>query len=281
MVPLRQRERECSTVKITQTETPTGGPNRTRREEIIELNTGPREVEPEVYLDESESEGWSWDSNPAVCTWDIQEEAARQFIGPFEQLDSQAAQEQAGGSDEKGGVYFYPFSNRFQPMGDGDDDGDLNSANWDRKMTAHKKDYFKNGKPQGGTQIMEAVRAGDRHFFGTKKEPGEFYDTPRDQRPVRARVVFTDGALSDAKAFLAYLAQATLSPDGYGSHGEWDEVWAVSIIGEEGGGGHEAFLQYQAIAKDHPWVHPYYFENVVNSAEIAEDMALAVVPTRA
>src|SRR5216684_3114105 len=107
-------------MQITRTETPTGGPNRTPREEITELNTGTREVEPEGYLDFSESEGWPWESDPARNTWNIQIEAVRQFIVPFEDLDSQAKAEQAGGDEDKGGVYFYPFSNRFLPIGDGD-----------------------------------------------------------------------------------------------------------------------------------------------------------------
>jgi hypothetical protein len=263
-------------MEIRRTETATGGPNRTRRETIVPLNTGPREVEPEGYLDCSESEGWPWDSRPGTTTWEIQEETARLFLQPFEDLDSQAAEEQSGGSDEKGGVYFYPFSNVFQPIGDGDDDGDLNLSNWTRKMAAFKRRYFTaDGKPQGGTQIMEAVKAGDKHFLG------EFRKDPREARPVRARVVFTDGALNDASQFTSYLQQATLSADGYGQHGEWDEVWAIVIFGEEGGGGHAAYDQYTELAKAHPWIHAYYFADVTNAAEIAEDIAVAVVPAQA
>lgn len=262
-------------MQIIREEAPSGGPNRTRQETIVPLNTGPREVEPECYLDCSESEGWPWNSDATKNTWDIQEEAARQFIAPFEVLDSQAASEQAGGSDEMGGVYFYPFSNRFQPIGSGDDDGDLNSSNWARKMADFKRKFFRDGKPAGGTQIMAAVKAADAHFMD------EFKKDARDERPVRARVVFTDGALNDSGDFQRYLAQATPSKDGYGQHGEWDEVWAIAIIGEEGGGGHAAYDQYAAIAKNHAWVHAYYFEGVVNAAEIAEDMAVAVVPTQA
>jgi hypothetical protein len=262
-------------VKITREETETGGPARTPRTEIVPLNTGPREVEPECYLDCSESEGWPWTTNAARCTWDIQEETARQFLAPFEGLDSQAAGEQADGSDDDGGVYFYPFSHAFLPMGKGDDDGDLNSSNWDRKMNAFKSNNFRSGKPQGGTRIMEAVAAGDEHFMD------EFRENPRSDRPVRARVVFTDGALSDADEFLAYLSAASRGKDGYGGHDEWDEVWGICILGEEGGGGHDAYVQYQKISQNHPWVHAYYFEAVTNPAEIAEDMALAVVPTKA
>lgn len=258
-------------MKIVREEAPTGGPNRTPREEINTLVTG-REVEPEIDFDFSESEGWPWDSNPSTCTWDVQVDAIRQFIVPFEGLDSQAADEQAGGSDEKGGVYGYGFSNRFLPVGDGDDDGDLNSSNFERKMAAFLKKYGKDGKPAGGTCAMEAIRASDAHFMD------EFGSRPRGERPVRARTVWTDGVLQDAKEFQAYLAQATLSKEGYGAHGEWDEVWAMAILGEEGGGGHAAYDQYQVIAKTHPWVHPYYFESVVNAAEVAEDMAVAVIP---
>ncbi len=266
-------------MQITRTETPTGGPNRTPREEITELNTGTREVEPEGYLDFSESEGWPWESDPARNTWNIQIEAVRQFIVPFEDLDSQAKAEQAGGDEDKGGVYFYPFSHRFLPIGDGDDDGDLNSANFADKMSAFLRKYGKKGLPAGGTEIMTAVTAGDRHFLG------EFREDPRDERPVRARVVFTDGALRDANQFRSYLEQATLDRDtGYGRHGEWDEVWAICILGEgqnsTGNSGRDAYEQYVNISKSHPWVHAYYFEAVTNPAEVAEDMALAVIPTQ-
>jgi hypothetical protein len=262
-------------MQIVRTEQPTGTENRTRREKIVPLLTGTRETEPEMYLDCSESEGWAWDSNPRACTWDIQLEAVRNFIAPFEVLDSQAAEEQSGG-DDKGGVYCYPFSNNFQPIGHGGDDGDLNSANFDRKIGDFTKKYFdREGKPRGGTEIMTAIRAGDKHFLG------EFRDQPRSERPVRARVVWTDGALNDADAFRVYLRQATLSDEGFGSHGEWDEIWAVAISGETGGGGKQAYDQYLELSHKHPWIHAYYFEGVINAAEIAEDMAVAVVPTQA
>lgn len=267
-------------MQITRTETPTGGPHRTERDRIVPLNTGTRDVEPEMYLDCSESEGWEWKSSPGTRTWPIQLAAVRGFIVPFEGLDSQAAGEQAGGSDEKGGVYCYPFSNVFQPIGRGDDDGDLNSANFEEKMGAFVREYFDGGNPAGGTEIMAAIAAADEHFMG-EFGPGGENEAPRDQRPVRARVVWTDGALRDEAHFRQYLAAAEAGPDGYGRHGEWDEVWAVAIIGEPGGGGKDAHQQYLDLAKTHPWIHAYYFEGVVNPDEIAEDMAVAVVPTQA
>jgi hypothetical protein len=263
-------------MQIVRTEQPTGTENRTRREEIVPLITGTREAEPELYLDCSESEGWAWTSNPSACTWDIQIEAVRNFLAPFEVLDSQAAGEQSGGDEDKGGVYTYPFSNNFQPIGHGSDDGDLNSSNFDKKMGDFIKKYFDGqGKPRGGTEIITAIRAGDKHYLG------EFGDEPRSERPVRARVVWTDGALSDADAFRTYLSQATLTDEGFGSHGDWDEVWAVAIAGEAEGGGKQAYDQYVELSRNHPWIHAYYFEGVVNPTEIAEDMAVAVVPTQA
>jgi hypothetical protein len=273
-------------MQITRTETPTGGPNRTPREEITQLVTGNREVEPEVYLDFSGSESWPWESDSKQTTWDVQLAALRGFIVPFEELDSQAKDEQAEGDDEKGGLYTYPFSNRFLPIGRGDDDGDLNSSNFEEKINAFLAKYGNNGKPQGGTYIMAAIQAADEHFLGTKDDPGEFFDTARSARPVRARVVFTDGILNDSRDFKQYLSAATVSHDGFGQHGEWDEVWAIAILGEgtlsDGSNpGRDAYNQYVGLSKDHAWIHPYYFEKVVNPDEIAEDMAVAVVPASA
>lgn len=264
-------------MQITRTETMTGSADRTRREDIVPLLPTETEAEPEVYIDCSQSEGWPWDSNPGTCTWDVQVEALRQFIVPFEALDSQAAAEQADGDDDKGGVYAYPFSNIFLPMGDDDDDGDLNSSNFAVKMAAFYRKYFDGqGHPvRGGTEIMAAVLAGDKHYMG------EMHDRPRGKRPVRMRVVFTDGLLTDAARFRAYLEQATLSPKGYGSHGEWDEVWAICILGEASGGGKPAYQQYKELAATHSWIHPYYFGDVGNPAEVAEDMAVAAVPVLA
>jgi hypothetical protein len=264
-------------MQIVRTEVPSGGPARTRREEIVQLLPAESEAEPEVYLDCSESEGWPWDGNPPVCTWEVQVEALRQLIVPFEALDSQAEGEQAEGDDSHGGLYTYPFSNLFLPLGKGDDDGDLNSANFTRKMAAFAVKHFGGASHPvtGGTQIMEAVKAGDKHYMG------EFRKEPRDERPVRLRLVLTDGALQDAPQFQAYPGQAALSPKGYGAHGDWDEVWGIAILGEVEGGGKAAYDQYLALAKDHSWIHAWYFEGVVNPAEIAEDMAVAAIPGQA
>ena len=263
-------------MQITRTEPETGGPARTPRTEIVPLFTGKREVEPEGYWDMSGSTAWEAappeGSRPSRHM--VMSDAIRGFIVPFEQLDSQAAEEQAGGSDEMGGVYFYPFSHLFLPIGSGDDDGDLNSSNFERKMDAFKRTYFDgNGQPQGGTEIMTAIQAGDKHFMD------EFAEEPRAQRPIRARTVWTDGELRDAAAFGRYMEDSQVN-QGIGVRKDWDEVWAVAIFGY--GADHDATLaQYRELAKRHSNIHVYSFDAVKNGAEVAEDMAVAVVPTQA
>jgi hypothetical protein len=261
-------------MNITRSEPATGGNLRTRREEIVPLITGPRGAEPEVYLDCSGS--MTWEIAPpeksAPSRWTVLLPALRSFLRPFEELDEQASREQAGGSQDKGGVYTYPFNHQFLPLGAGDDDGDLNLTNFEEKMKAFEATY---GVPGGGTQIMTAVRAGDQHFLAEFGARGE-NPRARGERPIRARVVFTDGELKDAGEFAAYLAEARVQGD-LGVRPEWDEVWAIAILGH--GEDHDKTLrQYQQLAAQHPNLHVYSFAEVSNPEEIAEDMAIAVVP---
>jgi hypothetical protein len=254
-------------MQILRTETPTGDASRTPRERIEPLFTATDEVEPEGYLDCSTSESWEIsDNRDAPSRWSVQLEVWRQFVVAAESLDSQEKAEQADGDDDKGGVYTYPFSNLFLPIGNGDDDGDLNASNFKRKIDAFVKKYFDRlGNPQGGTSIMAAVRAGDAHFLD------EFGGRPADQRPIRARTVFTDGELADHDEFGQYME------DTHG--GEWREIWAVAILGY--GADHDAVLrQYQGLAQKHSNIHVYSFGSVTNPAEIAEDMAIAVLATK-
>lgn len=266
-------------MQIVRTETTTGGPKRTPREEIVPLITVARGSEPEGYWDMSQSTGWEVappeGSSPDRYT--VMEGAIRGFIIPFEQLDTEAAKEQAEGDDDKGGVYFYPFNHEFLPIGEGDDDGDLNSANFEEKMSAFKRDYFdSNGKPQGGTVIMAAIRAGDKHFMG-EFGPGGDNEMPREQRPIRLRTVWTDGELRDHDAFAKYMGESRVDDDNIGVRKDWDEVWAVAIFGY--GDDHDKTLrQYQDLAKRHTNIHVYSFDQVRNPDEVAEDMAIAALP---
>jgi hypothetical protein len=264
-------------MKIERTEVETGGPMRTPRTEIVPLMPGIAENEPEGYWDVSGSTGWEVapPEGSSPTRYKVMSDAIRGFIIPFEKLDSQAAREQADGDGEKGGVYFYPFNHAFCPIGDGDDDGDLNSSNFEEKMAKFERDHFSNGAPQGGTEIMQAIRAGDRHYMG-EFGPGGENPRPREARPVRMRTVWTDGELKDVKEFARYMEDSTIK-GGLGVRKDWDEVWAVAIFGY--GDAHDQTLrQYQDLAKRHPNIHVYSFDQVRNGDEVAEDMAIAAAP---
>jgi hypothetical protein len=257
-------------MQIVRTEPATGNPaNRTPREEIEPVFHEGTEVEPEEYWDFSTSECWEISASPnAPSRWSVQLESAKQFTFAAVSLDSQATKEQAGGSDDKGGVYVYPFSSYFLPMGDGDDDGDLNESNWDEKVNEFLQKYGDhNQMPQGGTQIMAAVTAADKHYMDEFGSGGE-NERPKGQRPIRARAVWTDGELKDHDEFARYMESDHA--------GEWAEQWFIAILGY--GAEHDAVLkQYKALADKHKNIHVYSFDSVMNPAEIAEDMAIAVL----
>jgi hypothetical protein len=254
-------------VTIDRSEPTTGGPSRTPRDHIEPVfteHTG--EVEPDMLFDCSSSEGWEWDNAPGTTTWGIQLPAIREFVAGAEQLDSQAAAEQAGGDDEKGGIYAAGFGSGVYVVGEGDDDGDLNSANIEKKLNAMRVRDDSGTMvplPWGGTYIMSACELLDEHYLG------EFGNRPVSQRPIRARVVWTDGALNDADKFGQRLAADNSD--------KWpEEHWFVAILGY--GPDHDRTLRaYQQISEKHSNVHVYAFDQVSNPAEVAEDMAVAVL----
>jgi hypothetical protein len=266
-------------MKIVRTEETTGGPQRTKREEIVPHYSDTDEVEPDIAFDCSGSESWEVAEGTTTSRWSVQMEAIRQLVAAAEALDSQAAEEQAGGDEDKGGLYAAGFNHELVKVGAGgrydqkfqadreqDDNGDLNSANFDKKisslLTRHNEQL-----PVGGTVIMPAVKYLDAHYLG------EFGDRPVDERPKRARVVFTDGELKDARDFGRRLQEDHSQ--------EWpEEDWFIAILGY--GDDHDATLaQYMSIAEQHKNVHVYSFDQVTNPAEIAEDMAVAVLPQSA
>jgi len=254
---------------IERTEPVTGGPSRTPRDRIEPVFAETDQVEPDALIDGSSSEGWDGSSSPepgAPATWSVQMEAFRQFTAAAEGMDSQAAGEQAGGSDEKGGIYSAFFNHHLVKIGRGDDDGDLNSTNMERKVAAIRV-RDENGQevplPYGGTRIMGAVRYLDQHYLS------EFGDRPVTERPKRARTVWTDGAIADYEEFGRRLAEDHRS--------EWpQEEWFVAVFGY--GEDHDKTLAlYNQVAEQHPNVRVYSFDSVTSSAEIAEDMAVAVL----
>lgn len=254
-------------VNIERTEPTSGGPSRTPRENIEPVFHESDEVEPDLLLDCSSSEGWADTAAPGKTVWEVQMDAAKQLIAAAESLDSQAAAEQAGGSDEKGGLYTAFFGSGLVKVGTGDDDGDLNSSNFDHKVGAIKVqgDNGPVSLPYGGTYIMDSCKYLDEHYLD------EFGDRPVAERPKRARVVFTDGAMRDYQEFGHRLEQA--------NHDWPQEEWFVAILGH--GDDHDATLRlYRGIAEKHHNVHVYSFDQVSNAAEIAEDMAVAVLGTK-
>lgn len=269
----------------------TGGKGRTERAEITQLVRRQEleplgiEAEPEDYLDASPSMMWPWKGNPGICTWDVARGVLKEGLGPFAAMDSQGKNEEGGG-----GVFCYPFSNKYLQMGKDADDGDLNPVNFDQKMNEWIKRHWGRDAtgphPEyGGTRIMSAIAAADDRFCLGKKS--EFRDRPVAKRPLRVRRTTTDGGLQDEAEFIEYMEQATLfvHPDenpaapAWGNHGEWLEVWAVAILGEDSDGkASEAYQQYVGLRERFPWIHPYFFQKVSAVGEIVEDLAVATVP---
>lgn len=259
-------------INIERSEPVTGGPSRTPRDRIEPVFSENDEVEPDAAIDASSSEGWDGSSSPepgSGPTWDIQMEAFRQFVGAAESLDSQAEGEQAEGSDEKGGIYSAFFNQSLVRIGQGDDDGDLNLSNFKRKVEAIRvtdQDGNTVPLPYGGTNIMATISYLDEHYLD------EFGDKPVTQRPKRARTVWTDGAMSDWRQFGKRLAE---------DHSDkWpEEHWFVAIFGY-GKPHDETLALYNQVAAKHSNVHVYSFDAVTNAAEVAEDMAVAVLSTK-
>ncbi len=117
---------------------------------------------------------------------------------------------------------------------------------------------------------MAAIRYLDEHYLDEfSKDEKTGAPVAAADRPKRARTVWTDGELTDAAEFGTYLE--TDHTD------KWpDEQWFIAIVGH--GEAHDKTLaQYQGLAKKHPNIHVYSFDQVSNPAEIAEDMAIAVL----
>jgi hypothetical protein len=266
-------------ITVNRTEPATGGPARTPRERIEPVFADNDLVEPDAAIDFSSSLGWpgsSADTPGAPAAWDVQMEAFRQWLAAAETLDSQAKSEQGGGSDEKGGVYSTGFNHENVVIGSGDDDGDLNSTNMARKLAAirvRNQDGTLVPLPYGGTNIMPAIRYLDEHYLDEfAKDEDSGTDVPVARRPKRARTVWTDGGPKDFRQFGERLKE---------DHSDrWpQEEWFIAIFGF--GPDHDAtVILYNEIAEKHANVHVYSFDSVTNPAEIAEDMALAVLATR-
>lgn len=194
-------------------------------------------------LDTSGSMEWEAADGSPVSRWSLVSEALPQFVAALENEDSEAAAEQASGSDEKGGLLIHGFSNLHTEL------GDFNSSNIARKMTAVRVG--------GGTTIMPAWRAAQEDYME------EFGDRDAMDRPALLCLVITDGEATDAAEFGKVLETA-----GTGRY------FAVAIVGY--GPDHDRTLaSYQDSAKHNPkHVTVLSFDSVTNPRELANDLIL-------
>ena len=157
----------------------TGGPNRTPRSEIRPAVSANRAKEPVLLLDLSTSMNWGaadeygpeWPDTGSRRAIVI--EALHGLVRVLEREDSEAAAEQAGGSDELGGLMTHGFANRHVEI------GDLNSSNLERRLNQIKWG--------GKTYIMPAWKAALADY------DEEFGDRDPDEQPTMLTLVVTDG----------------------------------------------------------------------------------------
>jgi len=190
-------------------------------------------------LDTSGSMEWEAADGSAITRHQIVAEALPLFVKALEDQDSAAAAEQAGGSDEKGGLLIHGFSNIHTEL------EDFNSSNFQRRFNAIQWG--------GGTTIMPAWKAALKDFtdeFGDETEP-----------PVLLTLVITDGEATDAAAF-----EQVLETSG------GDRYFAVAILGH--GSEHDATLKsYQGAESKNPkHVKVISFDSVTNPQDVANDL---------
>ena len=236
----------------------TGGPNRTPRDQIRPVVSANRKKEPVLLLDLSTSMNWGaadeygpeWPD--ASSRRAIVIEALHGLVRVLEREDTEAAAEQAGGSDERGGLMTHGFANRHVEI------GDLNSSNLQRRLNEIRWG--------GKTYIMPAWKAALADY------DEEFGDRDPDEQPVLLTLVVTDGEADDWREFEPILEKATAK-----------RVFVVAIVGH--GRKHDATLAaYQVAAgknlaqdrfgKAH--VEVVSFDAVTDPEEIALDLVTLV-----
>ena len=194
-----------------------------------------------VLLDTSGSMEWEAADGSPVTRWQIISEAMPLFVAALEAEDSAAAAEQAGGSDEMGGLLIHGFSNLHTEL------GDFNSSNFSRKWPAIQVG--------GGTTIMPAWRAAQEDYME------EFGDLDAFDRPALLTLVITDGEATDAAEFGEVLKNAKTG-----------RYFAVAIVGH--GDDHDRTLRsYQGAAQANPkHVTVVSFDSVTTPRELAQDL---------
>lgn len=194
-----------------------------------------------VLLDTSGSMEWEAADGSSISRWSVVSEAMPLFVTALENEDSAAAGEQAGGSDENGGLLIHGFSNIHTEL------GDFNSSNFARKWPAIRVG--------GGTTIMPAWKAAQEDYME------EFGEIDAMDRPALLTLVITDGEASDAAAFEQVLEGAKAG-----------RYFAVAIVGH--GEEHDKTLaSYEGAAQSNPkHVTVVSFDSVTNPREVAADL---------
>lgn len=238
--------------------TETGGPNRTPRSEIGPAVSANRKKEPVLLLDLSTSMDWNAASDNGPDWPDptsrraITIAALHGLVTALEDEDSEAATEQAGGDDERGGLMTHGFANAHIEI------GDLNSSNLERRL---------NQIQWGGrTYIMPAWKAALADY------DEEFGDRDPGDQPTMLTLVLTDGEADDWMDFEPILEKADAK-----------HVFVVAIIGH--GDRHDATLRaYQQGAAKNKAQDKYgkshvavvSFDSVTDPREIATDLVTLV-----
>ena len=237
--------------------TETGGPNRTPREEITSVRKRNRKYEPVLLLDLSTSMDWSaedeqdtsgeWGTPGDTSRRKIVIEALPLLVKALASEDSEAATEQAGGSDELGGLLTFGFAT--EPV----EIGDLNESNLARRLNAIQCG--------GGTFVVPALK------LALKDYNDEFEDDGDDTR-VHEILILTDGEAKDWQELEPYLAAANAN-----------RVYVVAIVGH-GTAALNTYKEYKTVAdknqsqdkfgKAH--VHVVLFDGVTDPQEIGEDL---------
>jgi hypothetical protein len=257
LVPEYKRIQQEGTI-VNEAHIETGGPNRTPRSEIGPAVSANRKKEPVLLLDLSTSMDWNAaDDNGA--DWPDPNSRRAIVIGALhglvrvlEKEDSEAAAEQASGSDELGGLMTHGFANEHVEI------GDLNSSNLERRLNEIKWG--------GRTYIMPAWKAALADY------DEEFGDKDPDEQPTMLTLVLTDGEADDWREFEPVLQKATAK-----------RVFVVAIVGH--GEKHNATLAaYQQAAKKNAaqdkfgkvHVEVVSFDSVTDPEEIALDLTTLI-----
>ncbi len=235
----------------------TGQANRTPRSEITSVRKHNRKYEPVVLIDLSGSMDWSAeDENDPAGEWGqpgdksrrrIVIEALPLLVKALAKEDSEAAAEQAGGSDELGGLLAFGFASAPTEI------GDLNESN-----LQHRLNSIAWG---GGTYVVPALK------LALKDYDDEFEDDEDDTR-VHEILILTDGQASDWQDLEPYLLQA-----------DANRVYVIAIVGH-GAPALATYKEYTQVAQKNQsedkfgkaHVHVVLFDGVTDPQEIGEDL---------